>query len=92
MKAEQIAKQDSIKVGDYVKITPFNKQTIWYHTKMMKVLEIVQRPGKYDVFIVNWNFKSTPINKIHFENVYKDNECLEKRLRDDKLIRILKQK
>lgn len=72
------------KVGDYVKIIKDQSDSSWYHNKFMKIIEIKNVCSVRVNYYWNNSFK----NEIAVNNLYQDEECINK-YRENKLKKIL---
>lgn len=81
-----------MKVGDYVKIKPSSAGDNYYHTEIMKIIDI----DKINTFLISvdyyWDLEASDgsRNVIHKSKLYIDDECRLLKSRTNKLNRILK--
>jgi len=79
-------------IGEYIKINPDLNQEIFYHNKMMKIINYnyTINIDKKLVYILDKEYFKTIIHKniIYFKYCYQDAECI-KKSRINKLKRII---
>lgn len=74
------------KIGDWVKIKLKCSKYKWYHTNIMKIIDIIDS-SYYETDYIEWE-KEKYNRLVHGDWIYQDNECRNK-YRKDKLRKIL---